>query len=168
MITDDPPPSGGSALQAELAQRVPFRTAAQETLVGISRTASVIQRATGRLLSPHGISVAQYNVLRILRGAEPTGLPTLTVRDRMIDPAAAITRLTEKLARSGLIVRERPSADRRQVTCRITADGLALLATLDPVIGGLDAGFEAALSPEELGQFNRMMDRIREAFAAEA
>lgn len=168
METDDQPPPGASRLQEELSQRVPFRTPAQEALVGISRTASAAQRATGRLLTPHGISVAQYNVLRILRGAEPVGLPTLTIRDRMIDPAAAITRLTEKLARAGLIVRERAVADRRQVNCRISASGLEMLTELDPMIGGLDAVFDAALSPAELAAFNRMMDRLRDSFAKHA
>lgn len=165
MTRDDPPETGTSRLQAELGQHLPFRTAAHETLVGVSRTASVVQRATGRLLSTHQISVAQYNVLRILRGAEPDGLATLTIRDRMIDPAAAITRLTEKLARTGLIVRERTATDRRQVNCRITRQGLDLLNELDPIIGGLDAVLEGALSTEELAAYNRMMDRIREAFA---
>lgn len=133
--------------------------------MGVSRTASVVQRATGQILTPHGISVAQYNVLRILRGAEPTGLPTLTIRERLIDPAAAITRLTEKLMRAGLIARERTASDRRQVNCRITASGLALLELLDPAIAGLDAAFEAALSAEEIVTYNGMMDRVRASFA---
>lgn len=168
MAIEDQSRPGVSRLQEELSQRIPFRTAAQETLVGISRTASVVQRATGRLLTPHGISVAQYNVLRILRGAEPTGLPTLTIRDRMIDPAAAITRLTEKLAQAGLIVRERAAADRRRVNCRITPSGLELLGVLDPLISDLDAAFEGALSSEELVSYNQMMDRIRASFARQA
>ncbi|HEX2675652.1 MAG TPA: hypothetical protein VHM19_03410, partial [Polyangiales bacterium] len=66
-------------------------------MLSVLRTAAVIQRITAQVVEANGITVQQYNVLRILRGAGETGLPTLAIRDRMIEEAAGITRLLDKL-----------------------------------------------------------------------
>ena len=154
-----------SALQAELGQRLPFRGPSHEAVVGLARTASVLERAVACVLRPWSLSLAQYNVLRILQGAAPEGLPTLSIRDRMIDPAAAVTRLVDKLEQSGLVARHRVGSDRRQVLCRITPKGSALLGELDPVVAAVHTSVSDALSDDELREFNRMLDRMRSAMA---
>ena len=121
----------------------------------------MLNRYTAALLEPEGISTAQYNVLRILRGAGEDGLPTLSIRDRMIDPAAAITRLVDKLASAGLISREGITADRRQVVCRINEAGLALLARLDPALIRGEEEIVGGMSAEELRMLNGLLGRIR-------
>jgi DNA-binding MarR family transcriptional regulator len=102
-----------------------------EAVVSILRTAAVVQRHIAQVVEANGITIQQYNVLRILRGAGDGGLPTLAIRDRMIEEAAGITRLLDKLEGAGFVVRERSTPDRRQVVCQITPAGLALLADLD-------------------------------------
>lgn len=159
-MPDDPTPS---PLQAELSQRVPFRGPSHEAVVGLARTASVLERAVACQLRPWALSLAQYNVLRILQGAAPDGLPTLTIRDRMIDPAAAVTRLVDKLEQADLVVRARVGTDRRQVLCRITDKGSALLSELDPIVAAVHANVAGALSDTELREFNRLLDRMRSA-----
>ncbi len=152
-----------SPLQVELGQRVPFRNPSHEALVGVARTASVLERAVACQLRPWSLSLAQYNVLRILQGALPDGLPTLSIRDRMIDPAAAVTRLVDKLEKAGLVGRERVGTDRRQVLCRITEKGTALLVELDPIVTAVNASVAGVLDDEELKVFNGMLDRVRGA-----
>lgn len=159
-MPDEPKPS---PLQAELGQRVPFRGPAHEAVVGLARTASVLERAVTIRLRPWALSLAQYNVLRILQGAAPDGLPTLSIRDRMIDPAAAVTRLVDKLEQAGLVARARVGSDRRQVLCRITGKGSALLTELDPIVNDVHTSVSGALSDEELREFNRMLDGMRAA-----
>jgi MarR family transcriptional regulator, organic hydroperoxide resistance regulator len=161
MAEIDPPIDG--MLLDELQQSRPFPSPGQEAVVGIARTASVLNRMAAAILDPEGISVAQYNVLRILRGAGADGLPTLSIRDRMIDPAAAITRLVDKLETAGLISRERVPGDRRQVICRITPAGTALLARLDPAMRATDAVLATELSDDELKILNRFLAKIRRA-----
>jgi DNA-binding MarR family transcriptional regulator len=153
-------------IHEEIKQTRPFRSRSQEAMIAIARAASMVERQTARVLSPFGVSTAQYNVLRILRGAGPAGLPTLAIRDRLIDPAAAITRLVDKLDRAGLIVRERTETDRRQVTCRITKAGLELLVRIDPVVDALDDMLLSRLQEDELEAFNRQLDRIRAGLRA--
>ena len=86
-----------SAVQAEIRQSKPFRSPAQEATVALLRTASVVGRAIARVLEPSGLSLAQYNALRIVRGAGAGGIPTLAIRERMIEEGTTITRLLDKL-----------------------------------------------------------------------
>ena len=118
-----------------------------------------------QMLEPAGITPQQYNVLRILRGAEPTGLPTLEIADRMIEQAPGITRLLDRLEAKKLAGRERCPTDRRQVTCRITRKGIELLAELDPVMDQADNLVLRGLSAAEVQDIIRLLDALRGALS---
>src|ERR1043166_8558170 len=92
-------------IRSEIAQRRPFHSMKAEAAVSILRTAALIERHFAQVVSRSGVTVQQYNVLRILRGAGDEGLPTLVIRDRMIHEAPGITRLLDKLEQSGLAKR---------------------------------------------------------------
>jgi DNA-binding MarR family transcriptional regulator len=114
-------------------------------VLGILRAADVLRRRGAALLEPYGITPQQFNVLRILRGARPDGLCTLTIAERMIEQAPGITRLIDRLEAKQLVVRVRSEEDRRQVWCRITAAGLRLLARLDAPVAAHDRRAVAGL-----------------------
>src|SRR3954469_12277006 len=122
-----------SALQRELRQRRPFQSPAHEAVVGLLRTADLIRRHAAALVEPHGVTVQQFNVLRILRGAGTDGLPTLEVAERMIEQTPGVTRLLDRLEAKELVRRQRCPKDRRQHLCWITEKGLSLLEKLDSV-----------------------------------
>jgi DNA-binding MarR family transcriptional regulator len=145
----------------EIRQTRPFRSPSAEVALSLMRTAAVIRRRYGRVIEPHGLSLPQYNVLRILRGAGSEGMPTLAVRERMIEEAAGITRLVDKLGQLGFVERVRGGPDRRQVIVRITEPGLALLATLDPIIDDADAEVLTMLDDAEQHALRVLLDRIR-------
>ncbi|HEV8409661.1 MAG TPA: MarR family transcriptional regulator [Gemmatimonadaceae bacterium] len=150
-----------SALQTEIRQRKPFRSAAEETALGVVRTASLMRRAMNKAVAPFGITQPQYNVLRILRGAGAGGLPTLAIRDRLIDEAPGITRLVNKLERAGYLVRERSTPDRRQVICYITKRGLALLLKVDPLIEAAADSGPMGLSVRDQRSLIELLDQVR-------
>lgn len=152
-----------SAIQHELRQGRPFRTAGAEAAVGIMHTASVLQRQLSQVIEPHGITRQQYNVLRILRGAGEQGLPTLTIRDRMIEEAPGITRLIDRLEHARLVVRDRCSPDRRQVLCRITSAGLAVLEALEQRVDATIDSAVALLAQREQEELIDLLDRVRAA-----
>lgn len=151
------------SLQAEIQQGRPFRSPGHEGVVALLRTTAVVRRSLARVVEGAGITLAQYNVLRILRGAGPEGLPTLAIRDRLIEEAPGITRLLDKLERAGLVRRDRCTPDRRQVICRITDRGLAMLAELDAPVDAVDDQAFAALEPEALRELVRLLERVRAA-----
>jgi len=118
-------------LRDEIRQNKPFESPAQEAILSLFRTTDMLQRMFSQLVEPHGISLQQYNVLRILRGAGKEGIPTLEIADRMVEKTPGITRLLDKLEAKQFVRRERCPEDRRQVLCWITERGLRLLAELD-------------------------------------
>ena len=161
-------PSRSSELRDELKQTRPFHSPAHEAVVSILRTAAVVQRHLAQVVEPSGITAQQYNVLRILRGAGSDGLPTLAIRDRMIEEAAGITRLLDRLEGSGYAVRQRSTPDRRQVLCRITPAGLALLATLDAPVDAVHELALGTLSEAEQVQLIAALGAIRAGYEERA
>ncbi len=155
-------------LLAEIAQRRPFHSVKAEVAVSILRTAALIERHFAQVVARTGVTVQQYNVLRILRGAGAEGLPTLVIRDRMIHAAPGITRLLDKLEKAGLARRERASPDRRQVFCYITPEGLEILGTLDEEMRRADEVAVGNLGDAEQRQLLKLLEGVRAVHRAGA
>lgn len=119
------------ALQEEIKQTKPFRTLCQEAQLNIVRTANQLSDTFEQMLKPHGITGTQYNVLRILRGAEPGGLCRNEVSQRLLNRMPDATRLLDRMEEADLVTRERSVEDRRLVTTRITKKGRQLVDSLD-------------------------------------
>lgn len=149
-----------SRLQDEIKQTRPFESKEQEAAIALMRTADLVRRIVAGVVEPSGITIQQYNVLRILRGAGDKGLPTLEIADRMIEQTPGITRLIDRLESKGLVARERCLTDRRQVFCKITLAGLELLGTLDRPVR---ESHEALTTLErEIDTLIELLDRARE------
>ena len=148
-------------LQREIRQSRPFPSVAQEGVVSVMRTAELLRRRGAAFLEPFGITVQQFNVLRILRGGGSGGLPTLEVGARMVEETPGITRLLDRLEAKGLVRRQRCPEDRRQHLCWITEEGLDLLRSLDrPIVTHSDEVM-GGLSRKEQSDLIRLLDRVR-------
>src|SRR5437868_8248390 len=99
--------------------------------IALLQSADALTQEAEHLVKAAGLTGAQYNVLRILRGAEPEGLACKGIGDRMISHDPDMTRLLDRMEKRGLITRERQTDDRRVVKTRIAPQGLSLLKTLD-------------------------------------
>lgn len=138
-----------------------FRSREQQAVLGLLRTADAIKRSLAHVIEPHGITPQQYNVLRILRGAAPEGLPTLTIGERMVEQTPGVTRLIDRLERKGLVARIPCPKDRRRVFCQITPKGLDLLAELDEPVNRWDAQTVSILPASEVESLIKLLDRVR-------
>jgi DNA-binding MarR family transcriptional regulator len=134
--------------------------------VSLLRTADLVRRAVGVVIDARGITVQQYNVLRILRGAGEGGLPTLEIAERMIEQTPGITRLLDRLEAKELVRRERCPTDRRQVTCRISEPGLTLLATLDVPVAEAERVALSGLTEQQLAKLVALLDKTRNGLHA--
>jgi MarR family transcriptional regulator, organic hydroperoxide resistance regulator len=159
-------PRETSTLRDEIKQTRPFRSSAEEVVVSILRTAAVVQRHLTQVVEAHGITIQQYNVLRILRGAGEAGLPTLAIRDRMVEEAAGITRLLDKLEVAGYVVRERCTPDRRQVLCHVTPKGVGVVEALDKPMDAANQRSGSNLDDAERAQLVELLGAIRAAYAS--
>jgi DNA-binding MarR family transcriptional regulator len=155
-----------TSLLRELRQTKPFPSNRDEAFVAILRTADLLRWRISEVLDPEGITLAQFNVLRILRGARETGLPTLEIGARLVEQAPGITRLIDRLEIAGFVRRERPRADRRQVLCHIEKKGLALLARLDTTAPQATEVLFSGLSQPEIDRLIASLGAIRSACAS--
>lgn len=156
-----------SRLQRELRQRRPFRSPAHEAVLGLMHTADLVRRQAAAIIEPHGITVQQFNVLRILRGAGDDGLPTLEIAKRMVEQTPGITRLLDRLEAKGLVRRQRCPKDRRQHLCWITKPGLDTLAALDELSNQGHEHTLKGLSDTDRKTLIRLLDAIRAAHATQ-
>ena len=150
-----------SLIQAELKQTKPFRNVEQEAFLAIARTADEMQSRATEMLKPYGISPTQFNVLRILRGAEPKGHKCGEIGDRMITRDPDITRLLDRLEKRGLISRCRETEDRRMVMARITPEGLKVLGRLDTPVVETHRKQMGHLGKERLRALAELLDAAR-------
>ena len=148
-------------LQQELKKRDPFAVPEQEAMLNLLRTADCLQLEFVRLFRGHGLSPAQYNVLRILRGEGGAGLPSLEIAARMITSVPDITRLVDRLVAAGLVGRDRSSKDRRVVRVHITPCGLALLEALDEPVVSIHRALLGHLDAVELRQLSELLVKAR-------
>jgi DNA-binding MarR family transcriptional regulator len=116
-----------SRLQAELKQTRPFPRRSGEALLSVLRTAALLEHQVNDTLRPYGITVLQYNVLRILRGAGSNGLCGREIAERLVSKVPDVSRLLDRMEGLQLLRRERDATDRRHVTARISPKGLRVV-----------------------------------------
>ena len=90
-----------------------------------------------------------------------SGLPTLTIGERMVEQTPGVTRLIDRLERKGLVERIPCPKDRRRVFCQITPKGLDLLEELDEPVNRWDAQTVSVLPPSEVDSLINLLDRVR-------
>ncbi len=145
-----------------IRQKRPFRSVHEETLVTLVRTTDRVNARLCAALAAEGLSLPQYNVLRILRGSEPEGLQTYQVAERLLARAPNITRLVDKMEAKGLLGRSRSSSDRRVVQLRISARGLEVLARLDAPTAEAVRAAMSGLPEAGLTELCRLLNQLRE------
>ena len=155
----------GKKLQQEIKQTKPFQSLEEEALLNISRTADGLHRALQQVIKPYGLTATQYNALRILRGAGPSGLRCSEVGERLVNHDPDITRLMDRLERQKLVRRRRDQTDRRVVYALITELGLKNLAELDPVIQKTAKSLLRNLKREQLEQLIDLLEEARSTVA---
>jgi len=129
--------------------------------VSLLQTADTLGQEAEQLLKAAGLTGAQYNVLRILRGAEPSGLACRAIGEHMISHDPDMTRLLDRMEKRGLITRERQSDDRRVVKTRITAQGLSLLKTFDQPVHNLHKRQFRHMSATRLKILYDLLEEVR-------
>jgi DNA-binding MarR family transcriptional regulator len=123
--------SMSTTLRDELKQGKPFRSLREEALLNLARTEAMAREHFERILAPHRLSMVQYNVLRILRGAGVNGLCRNEIGERLLSRMPDVSRLLDRMEAAGLVSRVRSTEDRRLVNTTLTKHGRALVDELD-------------------------------------
>ena len=146
---------------ADLIKQPRFASAGQEAVLNVVATESWIAGEIADALEPYGITPAQYNVLRILRGAQGGCYTCSDIAERLLDRTPDVTRLLDRLQRAHLLTRCRAEHDRRVVHVSITEKGRELLNRLDAPMEALMARLTRHLSEDEHRTLSALLEKLR-------
>lgn len=138
-----------------------FSSNIERALINILFTGSWINSIHADYLKPYDLSIQQYNILRIVKGQHPHPVSITNIKSRMIERMSNVSRLVEKLRKSGFLERQPCAEDRRRVEVSLTAEGLATLAEVNAQMPSFLAHFET-ISHEEARQLSDLLDKLRQ------
>lgn len=146
-------------IEDEIKQPI-FRDEAQKAIINLVYTAGWLQLRQAAAFKSFGLTLPQFNILRILRGQHPLPATVALLIDRMLDKTSNASRIVDRLEEKKLVTRTVCPANRRAVDIRITPAGLELLTRIEET-GVLDANGTNHLTNDELRRLNELLDKLR-------
>jgi len=111
-------------------------------------------------LKPFGLSLPQFNVLRILRGQHGKAANLKTVQERMVHQSSNTTRIVDKLVEKKLAVRCVCPENRRKIEMKINESGLSLLKRLDSKVEQAEGNIVRDLDEKEQKTLNTLLEKL--------
>jgi len=143
-----------------LKQRKPFESEFQKAYINFLFTSKKMENRNVAIMKPFNITGQHYNVLRILKGRYPEYASPGEIKEVLIDKKCDLTRLIDKLVKTGYVLRDLNPENRRKVDIQITKAGLNFIDEIDPIVKTMNH-FEDVLTLEEAQQLNTLLDKIR-------
>ena len=137
---------------------------ARELVVQSMRSSQIITAELTCALHPHGLTIQQFNVLRILRGSNGEAASLQYVTERMIHKMSNTTRIVDKLIEKDLVVRKQCAENRRKIDLFITSQGLSLLDTLDSIIDEKEKEITNGIPTAEINQILATYRKIQSKY----
>jgi DNA-binding MarR family transcriptional regulator len=161
--TDNIPAEMAARLKDEILQGRDFDSLETEAFLNILRTADLLKQQVEQALKSGDLSATQYNVLRILRGARPEGLPCTKIAERMVTHDPDVTRLLDRMEKRLLVERKRSATDRRVVVVSITKAGLDALEGMQAPVQEANRRQFSRLGEERLRRLIELLEAVRES-----
>jgi len=146
-------------IEEAINQKKPFTSVQQRLMVNLLFTNNWLQGEMKAFLKESDVTIQQYNILRILRGAQKP-ISTSIIRNRMIDKMSDTTRLINRLQKKSWVTKVTCPKDKRLVDIQITQAGLALLERIDQKSSRIDTLLNH-LTEEESNKLNTLLDKLR-------
>jgi len=149
----------GEGLKKRLRQ-ARFESPVQEAMLNLLVAAGHVRERIEGVCSDFGITHTQFNVLRILKGAYPSGYARCDIAVRMIEKAPDVTRLIDRLEEQGLVERDRSESDRRLSITRITPSGIKLLERMQSRVEEVHRYFADRISLRDRRELSRICEGL--------
>lgn len=147
-------------IEEEIKQSA-FKDIYNKLYINIVYTAGWLQVRQAKKFKEFGLSLPQYNILRILRGQHPKPASVNLLIERMLDKTSNASRIVDKLEIKELVTRVTSPHDRRTVEIRITEKGLRLLEKMAEFVDAKNTGV-SNLNEEDAKLLSDLLDRIRD------
>ena len=149
----------GEILKRRLKQQK-FSSIEQEALLNLFIASNYLHSKLEFVCSDFKITLAQFNVLRILKGAHPNGYPRHEIIRRMVEPSPDVTRLIDRLIKEGFVERFYSVNDRRLSLARITKKGINLLTKINPEVNKFISEYSSSLSKTEKEMLSNICEKL--------
>jgi len=146
-------------LEKDLQQSKPFKTESERAVVNLFFTSKFLETKLQKVHKQHNLTMKQYNILRILKGAGKP-ISTQLIRERMIDRMSDISRIVDRMIDKGIVSKCINGDDKRLVDISLTESGQELLNKIGPLrVEGNE--FLGNLTESDAKILNTLLDRIR-------
>src|SRR4030065_907616 len=149
----------GEILKKRLKQQK-FSSIEQEGLLNLFIASNYLHSKLDTICYGYKITLAQFNVLRILKGAHPDGYPRGEIMRRMVEPAPDVTRLIDRLIKEEYVERFYSDKDRRLSLARITKKGINLLTKINPEVDKFISGYSSSLNKSEKEMLSNLCEKL--------
>ena len=145
-------------LEQEIKQKA-FRSEQSKLIVNLIYTYNQLKSRIATVLKNEGVTMQQYNVLRIVNGSGEEGITTSEIREHMLDKMSDASRMVDRLESMELLLKQRDRDDRRVLHVLLTEKGQALVQRLmqQDTIDQLASG----VKEESAQQLNKLLDSFR-------
>ena len=147
------------SIEKDLQQTKPFKTEHQRAAVNLFFTSRFVEVKMQEIVKPFGITMKQYNILRILKGAGKP-ISTQLIRERMIDRMSDISRIVDRMIDKNIVSKCVNSCDKRLVDIALTSKGEEIIERISELPGLHNLALEN-LSEDQAKELNRLLDIIR-------
>lgn len=132
----------------------------KKVIIKLIRMNCAINEQLMLALKPFGISIQQFNVLRILRGQKGVAANLFTVQEKMVNKMSNTTRIIDKLIDKSFVERIICKENRRKIELFITEEGLNFLKKVDPVIDQTEEKMTNHLSEKEKQEMLILLNKL--------
>lgn len=145
---------------SERIKQTTFENNAQEAMIALLAASAHLRDKLNNICSTKDLSIQQFNILRILKGVHPAGYPRCEISARMVERAPDITRILDRMVKSGLVQRTKSPNDLRQSIAIITEKGVGVLLELNERIKHFQVSFEKTIAAEKSLRLSQICNEI--------
>ncbi len=137
-----------------------FKNPFQKVAINLQFTANWLAATGNNFFKDFGITMQQFNILRILRGQNPNSISAAVIKQRMLDRNSDVSRLLDRLIDKKMVIKTQCESDKRATDVMITESGLKLLSKIDLRLEEIDAKL-LKLTAKEANQLSDLLDKCR-------
>lgn len=130
-------------------------------VLNLMYTSSWLEQIYNPIFKSNGVTNAQYNILRILKGSAPTPLSVGEIKDRILFKQTDITRMIDRLVDKSFVDRQLCPNNRRKMDVSISKKGLELLKVINPKIDEAEKSFASKIDTKDASLGNKLLDQLR-------
>ena len=132
----------------------------QKSIIHLMLINNDINERINHALKAFGVSLQQFNVMRILRGRKGVPANLSTLNERMVTKMSNTTRLVDKLISKGFVKRIICPTNRRKIEISITSKGKKILEEMDVVMHSVEDDLLKNFSKKDLEALNQLLNKF--------